>query len=100
MSLSKKKRLVDDELRRKISTRSCVICLSRPVDCSHIRSRGAGGPDTEWNCVPKCRRHHVEFHQLGWSAFCRKYPLFEGLLAELGWKVIGGRLWNEGLLDD
>lgn len=104
MSLSntspKKKRQADEELLVQIRNRCCVVCLGRPVDASHIRSRGAGGPDKEFNVVAKCRRHHVEWHQYGWQKFCELYPKFEHLLNEMGWKVIAGKLWHESLLDD
>lgn len=41
----------------------CCVCFMRPVEAHHIDTRGAGGSDL--TAVPLCRRHHVEWHQLG-----------------------------------
>lgn len=39
----------------------CVECNRRPVDPSHVRSRGAGG---RWHQqVPHCREHHDAWEQ-------------------------------------
>lgn len=38
------------------------------IECAHVRSRGAGGNDHA-NCLPLCRAHHREQHQIGWKEF-------------------------------
>ena len=53
--------------------RVCAICCG-PADSHHIVSRGAGGPDEEWNTINLCRMHHSECHQVGWWEFAKRYP--------------------------
>ena len=63
-------------------------------DASHIKTRGSGGDDAEWNVVSHCRMHHIEWGQKGWSHFLDKYPHFARVLHALGWSWESGRLIN------
>lgn len=46
----------------------CFACgAPPPSDPHHLRSRGAGGDDSE--CVNLCRECHTEFHTVGRAAF-------------------------------
>ena len=93
----KPKRLVDIELLKAIKLLACSVCGSRnDVDPSHIKTQGSGGPDTSWNVVPMCRRHHMEWHQYGPTKFLDKHPLFEIALMRLGWET-EGKLWHPEL---
>lgn len=51
----------------------CVICGSRNIDRCHIKSRGSGGTDDEWNLLLMCRRHHQMQHSKGWKYMADKY---------------------------
>lgn len=52
----------------------CLVegCTSEgPSDPAHVRSRGAGGLDSD--TVPLCRTHHDEQHRIGVASFCERY---------------------------
>lgn len=94
----KTRRKVDDGVLEKRRSEPCCVCGARAnVDASHIKTRGSGGPDELWNVVAHCRLHHIEWGQLGWSKFFKKYPHFAMLLRNLGWNWSGTTLHHEGL---
>lgn len=101
MKFPKTKRLVDEFVLENVRKQRCCICNRFPVDASHIKSRGSGGPDKEFNVVPHCRNHHVEWHQIGQSRFLNKYPAFALKLELMGWiwdangDLTHPDLWNE-----
>jgi len=78
-------RHVDRELLDRVAARPCVLCQGQPSDPSHIRSRGAGGPDKEFNVAPHCRGHHQLWHSLGQKTFLKKFPVMRLWLALRGW---------------
>lgn len=45
-----------------------------PVECAHVKSRGAGGDD-RGNTLPLCRRHHRQQHDIGLVTFGHHYCL-------------------------
>lgn len=80
----KPKRIVDQEVLQKYRGAKCVICGDKSDPC-HIRSRGAGGDDADWNILAMCRRHHTEHGAIGWAKFCIRYPLVYDELMKKGW---------------
>ena len=66
------------------------MCQCVPCDAHHLRTKGAGGKDKD--CIPLCRRHHIDFHNMGVVSFADRYdlpintdgiyPTFEGELPE------------------
>lgn len=58
MKHPKQKRHLDLKFREWVRQFPCVICDQRPVDVSHLKTKGSGGGDAE-NIVPKCRKHHI-----------------------------------------
>lgn len=50
-----------------IRTMPCVICGGW-AEVAHVKSRGAGGNDLG-NCVPLCRKHHQQQHDMGIKSF-------------------------------
>ena len=83
---------MNEAIRKKIKAQKCMVCppwKSLPVDACHVRSKGAGGPDDEWNLVPQCRAHHSEQHRLGWARYLHKYPQGMAFLKSMGWE------WND-----
>ena len=43
------------------------------ADSHHLKTKGSGGSDL--TCVPLCRRHHSEIHQIGREKFEKKYSV-------------------------
>ena len=72
----KKKRIENRALIEFIKANSpCIACGGPgPVDAHHVTSRGAGGGDEVENLMALHRLEHQEFHKIGWSKFCEKYP--------------------------
>jgi hypothetical protein len=57
---------------RWIRRQGCLVCR-RYAQAHHVHHAGLKGSDFE--TVPLCGRHHMELHQVGQSAFERKYVL-------------------------
>jgi len=85
-SLQKTVRKSDLKLLSDVKQNPCLVCGRRPCDPCHIRSRGAGGPDTDWNVVAFCRIHHREQHDKGWKRFLTKYFHVRFALEAMEWK--------------
>jgi predicted restriction endonuclease len=62
----------------------CFVCGESPVDRAHIKSRGAGGCDEDWNIILLCRQCHQTQHVYGWIRFCEKYPIVGSELRRRG----------------
>lgn len=80
-------RKVDKDLMKQFRYRNCVACGTTPCEGDHIFSRGAGGPDEEFNLWPVCRHHHSERHSLGIKTFIQKYPITKLILKIKGWEI-------------
>jgi len=94
--LSKNKRIVNRKLLDEVKKKPCVICGSSPCDPSHIKTRGSGGGDDEWNVVPMCRWHHFKWGSVGVITFLREHPKFKELLFSMGWEISSGKLFHNG----
>ena len=64
----------------------CVVCGASPTDIDHIKTRGSGGEDEEFNRWSLCRTHHIEKHH-GWTGFLQKYPQAKTALEAKGWEI-------------
>lgn len=87
----------DRRLMESLRGRLCVVCgKSNQTTGSHLRSKGSGGPDTEWNVVPMCFYCHREWEDGGLQCFLSKHHRFEDYLEELGWEVLkfDGQRWR------
>lgn len=51
------------------------------VECTHVRSRGAGAFDVG-ETAPLCHKHHQEEHQIGIKSFEAKYGIDLHVIAE------------------
>ena len=75
----------------------CLICGFLGVDLHHIKSRGSGGKDDDWNIVPLCHPHHQELHQIGTVEFAENNYEFEMFLHSNGWELLelpdGSKKW-------
>ena len=54
----------------------CSVCWESPVDAHHLDAIGMGGNRKrdcieDFSCVPLCRGHHQEWHQLGDTEFSK-----------------------------
>ena len=70
----------------------CLVCNKSPVDVAHIKTRGSGGSDEEWNLMPLCREHHTEQHKIGIVTFTNKYYSVHYWLADRGWSIENKKL--------
>lgn len=95
----KRSGLSTQKLYKAIRVTPCICCgtLSEPRDVAHIKSKGAGGPNTDWNCIPLCRRDHRLQHDQGWYVFLGIHIHLWEKLKAMGWEWIGTKLWNEKL---
>jgi hypothetical protein len=106
MSFPKPKRIVDEALLEFVRTLPCSVCgrtpggESFPITVSHIKTRGSGGDDAWYNCVPKCTRCHREWEDSAPKKFCGKYPRFEKLLFRMGWEWLGQKLFHPNMTKD
>lgn len=97
INLAKPQRVENKELLSEIRKKVCVVCGGRPSDPSHVRSKGSGGPDEDWNVIPHCRSCHMVWHRVGPWVFCQKHPRFKSHLETLGWYWDGFRLRHPNL---
>jgi hypothetical protein len=52
-------------------------CAAPSEPPHHIRTRGAGGTDEEWNLLALCVLHHRTIHHKGVESFARLFPVVE-----------------------
>lgn len=81
------KRIRDPKACSRYSGSACIIC-GKPGDCAHIKSRGAGGDDTDNNMISLCRWHHRVQHAWGWPRFIDAWPEVGRALKDRGWHVV------------
>lgn len=92
-SLEKPRRTQNRKLLDEIKKLPCVVCGSKSmVDPCHIRSKGAGGPDEEYNVIPMCRDHHAAQHRMGFLKMFEKYPRLKDAVEAKGWRLERGKL--------
>ena len=61
-----------------IREKPCLVCGLQPCDPDHLEARGMGGATTkmkDYSCVPLCRIHHTERHQMGNYKFENTYNI-------------------------
>ena len=76
----------------------CVACGGPGTDLHHIKSRGSGGSDEDFNLVRLCRECHSALHHKGQVRLFKNNLRFASALEEKGWGLDErGKLWNERL---
>jgi hypothetical protein len=79
------------ESREKSQSLEKMICLvsgcRNTAERHHLKTRGSGGTDDDWNILHICRTHHVEIHAIGFVRFFEKYPNIQNLVESRGWKI-------------
>ena len=76
----------------------CENCGGEGTDKHHIKTRGAGGPDEDWNLILLCRKCHSEVHTIGILTMLQKYPLLDKRLYNKGWCRLLSKLWHPKLM--
>lgn len=99
MKFPKQKRLVDNTILKQFRHGQCVICNHWGVDPCHIKSKGSGGPDADWNLLRMCRNCHTTQHKVGWFKFIEKHPILILIFMSKGWKAdkVNKKLWHPNL---
>ncbi len=73
-------------------------CELLPIECAHVRGRTDGGtalkPSDRW-AISLCRFHHAEQHQIGESAFEKKYAI-DFLAVAMEFARRSPHMWPEG----
>lgn len=91
----------DPKFLAEIRKLPCIVCgTPAPSTVSHIKTRGSGGGDDWFNCVPKCVHCHILWGKIGAFMFCERYPHFRRYLSDLGWYFEGTRLKHPSLLKE
>jgi hypothetical protein len=62
----------------------CVICWN-DADRAHIKSRGSGGCEEDWNLMHLCRWHHQRQHMAGWWLMSQEFEEVADELKVKGW---------------
>lgn len=97
MSLAKPKRVTSKEALDDVRGKPCLICRQPSVAC-HVKTRGAGGPDADWNLMPLCVLHHTIQGTMPILDFAEKFPMVAAYLNTFGWyEANNGKLWNDRL---
>jgi hypothetical protein len=65
----------------------CLVCGSHLTERAHIKTRGSGGGNEDWNIMYLCRRHHIEQHAIGIATFAMKYDSVMEYLTKNGWEI-------------
>lgn len=92
------RRYLREKRLQEYRTANCVVCNRTPCDPCHIKSKGSGGTDDDWNLISLCRIHHNAQHRVGIVTFYQSERLYRLELDEKGWYLNElGRLWNNKL---
>ena len=65
-----------------IKSHFCLICAKSPVDADHLETIGMGNNRNSkssslknYSCIPLCREHHSERHNIGSHKFEHKHSI-------------------------
>lgn len=93
--------------RVRLRPKGTVCLINSPgcggqIDWCHIRSKGAGGPDEDWNLFQACRFHHRMQHAYAFDWMFRAFPHFWEHIKSMGWEwdQKTGKLWHPYLAVD
>lgn len=81
----------NQEVLDKFRGKPCLVCSS-PGEPDHIKSRGAGGTNEEFNLWSLCRSCHTKRHNLGFITFVSRHRVLQLELVKKGWVLGGSKL--------
>ena len=62
-----------------IREKPCLVCGKMPCDPHHMEAVGMGGANRDgykdYSCIPLCRTHHTERHNMGNNGFEARYNI-------------------------
>jgi len=64
----------------------CVACGREGVSLHHVKTRGAGGTNDDFNLMPLCQAHHNQVHAVGLSRVAEIYYGIIEWLESNNWK--------------
>jgi len=64
----------------------CVV-TGKPAEYHHVKPRGSGGTDDEWNLCPVAREIHTLWHSKGNSYMCQHFPQIKKWMQKHGWTL-------------
>ena len=71
----------------------CQAChMANRLERHHVKPRGAGGPDDDYNILKLCRVCHDRWHYRGYCDFFEEYPHVLDILEKRGWELVD-MLW-------
>ncbi len=74
-------------MKYQMPNKHCVACGRLGAEGHHLKTRGSGGGDEEWNLMPLDRACHTEIHQKGTRLFAEKYPRVRAWLEQNEWEL-------------
>lgn len=63
----------------------CVVCESTETTADHVKTKGSGGPDKEWNLMPLCFFCHEEKGRVNIRVMAERYLQYRNWLKNHGW---------------
>lgn len=64
----------------------CFLCSSNAQHRHHIKSKGSGGPDDDWNMMELCAHCHSHIHFIGLSEMVRRRPILREEIIRRGFE--------------
>lgn len=65
---------------------TCISCKQQATENHHVKTRGSGGTDAEFNLMTLCRSCHTEVHKIGMTKFAIKHDEAHNWLIRNGWQ--------------
>lgn len=86
--MQKNKPIRDKKYIEFVRSLPCCVCgYPPPTDPHHYQQKGQGGTGTkvsDYQAVPLCHHHHVEYHNIGRQSFIIKHEVdFEALMERM-----------------
>lgn len=81
-------RIENTKALEECKLKPCLVCGRGEADPHHLKSRGAGGDDVEWNLIPLCRNCHTAIHKMGLTTFAKTQSVVKEFLVKNGWELL------------
>lgn len=87
-AVGKKQKWSDSYTQYWINHTNCELCYGTASAPAHIKSRGAGGSDSENNLLSLCLTCHTKQHRQGWGWVISQAPFLKEKI----------QLWHQDLM--